>query len=492
MISLRKPRELSIFFLFLLASALLLAVLSTSSPLYPTNPWVDANCYMTVARGMRAGLLPYRDLIEQKGPLLYGLHWVAVLISPNSFLGVYLLETLSFALFLTAAWKTVCLYEKRSWAAALLLIGVAALLMSSCAFEYGDSAEELCAPLLAWSMYDALRCIRRKERMTARCLLRNGILAGCVLWIKYSLLGLHFAWMAVFAIDSVIREKRLWPAVKMCLIFLSGMALTAIVWLCYFGANGALGDLFGVYFVQNITEYKTSASLAATLIKGLGGAMLQNPLMFLLAAAGFVWALRDGGVRERICMAAMFVCMSLMVYFGGRLYRYTCYAFAVFAPMGVVPLLRLLEKLRRRLAVGVLTAGMLVVALISCSMLPEIGGDREELVQMRFAREIGRTENATLLNYGFLDGGFYLAADVQPSEAWFVRLNTSKEKAMAAQTQAVESGNVDYVVTKEKKLGDYEIDAGLYELVCEGSDEYSMRQDRATYYLYRRKDLSQG
>lgn len=63
---------------------------------------------------------------------------------------------------------------------------------------------------------------------------------------------------------------------------------------------------------------------------------------------------------------------------------------------------------------------------------------------------------------------------------------------MAAQTQAVESGNVDYVVTKEKKLGDYEIDAGLYELVCEGRDEYSMRQDRATYYLYRRKDLSQG
>lgn len=56
---------------------------------------------------MRAGLLPYRDLIEQKGLLLYGLHWVAALISPNGFLGVYLLETLSLALFLTAAWKTV-------------------------------------------------------------------------------------------------------------------------------------------------------------------------------------------------------------------------------------------------------------------------------------------------------------------------------------------------------------------------------------------------
>lgn len=365
--------------------------------------------------------------------------------------------------------------------------------MSSCAFEYGDSAEELCTPLLAWSMYDALRCIREKERMTARCLLRNGLLAGCVLWIKYSLLGLHFAWMAMFAIDCVIREKRLWPAVKMCLIFLGSMALTAIMRLCCFGANGALGDLFGVYFVQNFTEYKTSASLAATLVKGLGGAMLQNPLMFLLAVAGYVWALRDGGVRERICLIAMFVCMSLMVYFGGRFYRYTCYAFAVFAPLGVVPLLRLLEKLcRRRFAVGAFTACMLAVALISCSMLPEIGSDREDLVQMRFAREIGRTQNATLLNYGFLDGGLYLAADVQPSEAWFVRLNTSKEKAMAAQTQAVESGGVDYVVTKEKKLGDYEIDAGLYELVCEGRDEYSMQQDRATYYLYRRRDLQQS
>ena len=39
----------------LLASGALLLLCSQSSPLYPTNTWVDANCLLTVGRAMRGG-----------------------------------------------------------------------------------------------------------------------------------------------------------------------------------------------------------------------------------------------------------------------------------------------------------------------------------------------------------------------------------------------------------------------------------------------------
>jgi len=486
-----KRRQLPVFLLLLLGSAVVMLFLSTSSPLYPTNPWVDPNCFVTVARGMREGLLPYRDLIEQKGPLLYALHMPAMMISPNGFFGVYLLEVLACAFFLFAAWKMVRLYEDRGTLVPLL-IGMAALLASSLAFVYGDSAEELCTPLLAWSMYDALRYFRRGERMTAGCLLRNGLMAGCVLWIKYSLLGLHFAWMAVIAIDSVVLEKKIGPAVKMCVIFLCGMALSCLPWLVYFGANGALEDLFRVYFTQNITEYKTSGSLIVTLIKGLGGGAIQNPLVALLIAAGAVCILLDKhGVRQKVCLIAMLACTSLLVYFGGRLYRYTYYAFAAFAPLGLIAVLRLLEKLRanRKAATGLLAGFMCVVALVSCPMLPRIGTDADELVQTHFAREINRRNDATLLNYGFLDGGFYLAADVLPSHPWFVTLNTSREKGMAAQARVIEEGIVDFVVTQKKTLEEHGVSDAHYELVLTERDEYSKPRDRETYFLYRKKGL---
>ena len=84
----------------LLVSAVLLALCSRSSPLYPMNDWVDANCFFTVGKAMFNGRVPYRDLYEQKGVLLYFLYGLGWLLSHRSFLGVYMIEVLHFALFL--------------------------------------------------------------------------------------------------------------------------------------------------------------------------------------------------------------------------------------------------------------------------------------------------------------------------------------------------------------------------------------------------------
>ena len=239
----------------LLAAAILLLFMSACSPLYPTNPWADANCYMTVGRGMRAGMVPYRDLMDHKGPLLYAIHMVASLApGAGGFLGIYFAEILALWLFLIAASRTVALFCEDARLTLPLLIALAALMLSMDTFAYGDSSEEFCLPLMAWSLYDALRCVRDGEEPSAACLLRNGALAGCVLWIKYSILGLHFAWMAFFAIDCIVRKRGFLRAVRMCLAFLAGMALASLPWLIYFGANGALGDLFGIYFVGNLAD----------------------------------------------------------------------------------------------------------------------------------------------------------------------------------------------------------------------------------------------
>ena len=45
--------------------------------------------------------------------------------------------------------------------------------------------------------------------MTSGALLRNGVLAGCVLWTKFNLLSFHFVWMATLAIDALVRRKAL-------------------------------------------------------------------------------------------------------------------------------------------------------------------------------------------------------------------------------------------------------------------------------------------
>ena len=62
----KKPKVLLILFCFCL-SFVILSLTSKCSFLYPFNDWVDANAFFTVGKSMMRGIVPYKDLFEQKG-----------------------------------------------------------------------------------------------------------------------------------------------------------------------------------------------------------------------------------------------------------------------------------------------------------------------------------------------------------------------------------------------------------------------------------------
>lgn len=120
-----------------------------------------------------------------------------------------------------------------------------------------------------------------------------------------------------------------------------------------------------------------------------------------------------------------------------------------------------------------------------------IGVEYEEMPQMKFAKIISETENATLLNYGFLDDGFYLAADVMPVNRWFCRLLANTQDCDAEQSQIVAEGGVDYVITCKYTLESYEIDDSAYELIAEDRVLLDHKHAGEPFYLYRKKNLVQ-
>lgn len=56
---------------FLLTAFVVITLFSRSSFLYPMNDWEDANCYFTVGKSILFGKVPYHDLIDHKGPMLF-------------------------------------------------------------------------------------------------------------------------------------------------------------------------------------------------------------------------------------------------------------------------------------------------------------------------------------------------------------------------------------------------------------------------------------
>ena len=105
---------------------------------------------------------------------------------------------------------------------------------------------------------------------------------------------------------------------------------------------------------------------------------------------------------------------------------------------------------------------------------------REDTPQFRFAETIREAEDPSLLNYGFLDGGFYFAAGVLPESPWFCTLNINLKEMDSAMRRSLKEGETQFVVTRSKKL-DGELP---YRLIDEASMVFEGRQ--WTYYLYER------
>ena len=475
-----------------LASFSVLAVCTKSSFLYPMNDWVDVNCFFTVGRGILHGLVPYRDLYEQKGPLIYFLFALAGQISESSFLGVYLLEGFCFAWFLYLGGRIAEILSGRKGAFLPSAALLAVLIPVTPAFSHGASAEEFFLPVLALGLYLVLKAMHEKRPLTDRQGFALGLCAAAALWTKYTFCGLYAGLASAVLIWYLFTGKTRRLA-RLILFFLLGcLSLSAAV-IGWFAVKGALPELWQAYFVNNLTHYS----------QNIRGGHYDMPLPNLLnnlpwsipGALGLAWLAvrprKHGWEALAAWMGA--VCLFVFTYWSGRRYPYYALVMASFAPLGLAAAVSLAARAVKNLRPGVRT---LVSGALGCVLLlagpfaarqmsPNtylMNVQKEEMPQYRFAEIIRQSDDRSLLNCGFLDGGFYFAAGELPETPYFCTLNIDLPEAEESLQDSIRQGKTAFVITRSKKLRNSE----KYELADEADLVFEGRNQH--YYLYRRKD----
>ena len=495
-----------------LTAALLLGICSKSSPLYPMNDWVDVHCFLTMGKSLINGLVPYADLYEQKGPVLYFLYALVSLISDKSFWGVYLLEILSFGLFLLFSGKIVRLYTQSdlfAWGS-LPLLGLGVVL--SPAFSHGGSVEQMCLFMMAYGLYTVLKAVRNRQSLSFAEGLCNGIFAGMMLWIKFTMLGFYVG-LCLFVVFWYLAWLRSFPKLlRLIGQFLLGVAAVSAIVLVYFVANHAVDDLFTAYFYNNIFLYPNDSQVSklSQILYCLRWALFYNSSFSWMVMLGFVYLLCScrRHLPQLLCVCLCFVGTVTLTYWGGKgimdgykYYDLVLAGFIMFAPVAIWKMLQLLVDgfrlpglsqwlLSRRWTACVLTAALLLG--ISLPIAAKYGKnvylmhyEKEDMPQYQFAQIISQAEQPTLLNYGFLDGGFYYAADVLPTCRYFCTFNVLTPDMWQEQNRFVEDGLVEFVVTRQHRLSAYGLDTSHYQLV--DTAQMMFEGIDFTYYLYQRK-----
>ena len=479
--------------LSVLCSVLALTVATTSSPLYATNFWTDSNLYFTIGRGMLEGLMPYRDLFDHKGPLIFLLYALGALVSDTSFFGVFLLEAASLAAMLFFAQRTVALYGRgRLTLAAIPLTAV--VTVCATAFNQGGSAEEFCLPALSLALYCALRRMREGEacRRPARLYAAFGAAMGWVFSIKYTDCGLFFGLgLALLLYDVRVRGVR--RAIASGLWMLLGMAAVVLPIGAYLAVSGVLDDMIQVYFIQNIFGYgEASMSLSAHVYNALAYLRTQsaaNPAVAGLAIAGCAFTAlhalhrrEKGFLLEAAAVPLGAGLLLLFCYWGEMAHPYYALVFAALAPLGMIPLGVLAGKVRPRLAGALCAAGVLAIAPLCqclCAAVPLQGVKRADMAQTVFAGIMNEEENPTLLDLTSLDQGFYLAAGITPSCRYFANNNLNTREKREALDEYLAQGRTMFVVSRWEDPGEH------YALIAEHTSPFDLNDTRA-YKLYRR------
>ena len=273
-----------------------------------------------------------------------------------------------------------------------------------------------------------------------------------------------------------------------------------------FGAVGALGDLFRVYFYNNIFLYSAVYENQA-----MGGAITIPPALIRLAffAANFVVlaVLAFGLVRYVKCHRKTAVSPYLLLTFVGLqtaellllgYYSYYFLVLCVFLPLCLVPLVRRVaaklegKKPGRCGGLAIFACLVLAFTLLAGNNTRELF-DGDKYAQTAVARRIAEEgkEDPSLLCYMMVDRGFYRAAGITPSTYYFAQNCYSEEsypEMYREYDRYVKEGVTDYVVAY---AFDYEKDPALfdrYEKIGEYSyDFYDCNYSgyEVTYYLFR-------
>ena len=472
-----------------------------SSPLYPINYWDDTNIYRTVAECIFNGKVLYVDIHEQKGLFTFIMELPGVLISRDTFFGMYVIEAVVFFLYSLFSLKIVSLFIKPNKIVWALVPVFSLITFTSNYFRYGGCVEELLLPFLTYAFYLGLKVIKTDAMFTYKDAFVIGLITSCVFWSKYIDCGLFFG-LVLFVIVYAVRKKQANKILPLAGSFLGGFLVICAIVATYFLVNHAFDTMIEAYFLGNLSyvgirreSLENSRPVTDWIMRQItlfNYNLSYERLFFVFGYSAFAYLLVK---KERRCLlysVMTFGVAALFIYGSGICIEYYLIGLKFFCALGWIPFIAITSKAvetikSNKLSTAVIAYSVLMLSatlIVMCPSVFKLGSRRNEIPQYRFADKINSVEDPKVLNFGFLDTGFFLGSDILPFNNHYCTYSIYDVYGYE-QIDLLNQQAADFIVT------DYEYEFYDYVLCDQGSYEnVNFRGEviQETFYLYERRN----
>ena len=329
----RKYISFSLVLIILLLFTFILSMQSTLNPWNVTDIVAnDSNVFRSIGNYMLNGLVPYKDLFDHKGPIIYLINYLGIIISAKW--GIWLLEFIF--MFATVYYIYKCanlLCTKSKSLLATFIVSTPLFLY----FQGGNLTEEYALPFIALSLYIFLDYYLNKKISIFRLLI-CGMCCAVVFMLRVNMATLWAVFCIAIFIKTIINKE--WKSLfKFIIFFCLGFLMVLLpifIWLnrvgafnsfidCYFTFNGMYSS--GIKFYDIIDSAITLCSHNIVIVALLGSILIAYKRKDELSIVYLIY----------------FIVTILLSSMSGR--KYYHYAI-IFIPMLVYPIMIILNELK--------------------------------------------------------------------------------------------------------------------------------------------------
>lgn len=260
------PKYIIAVILILLSCIFVTLFSVTTSPIWDLFDTQDSYVYYLIGKYWTQGSLPYADLWDQKGPVIYFINAVGHTLT-KSLTGVYLIQLI----FMIATTYGMFRLYRLQWNNLQSLAGV--LFSFVCLFslyEDGNMVEEYLLPLILWCWIGQYQWVKRyveKDEVPhrpAHAFIYGLALGFCLLTRLTNALGVCGG-VAFIAITLLVhRQYR--NLAHNALAFIGGFCVLTIPFVVYFYHHGALDELWYGTLLYNMSYAVNSGQGLETFI----------------------------------------------------------------------------------------------------------------------------------------------------------------------------------------------------------------------------------
>ena len=256
----KKSNNLLLFASLFSIAFIVLSFGMNESYLYAGFSTHDSAWYMLCAKAWLAGLQPYVDFSDSKGPLLWVFFMIAHKIHAYSFIGVFWIVTLLYTITLWFNYKSFNIFlknKKISYIATFFILAELFIVPSCREFLH---TEDFSLPFISISLYYIFRLFYQDKDSLPKVSFIVGICFGAIFMIKFYTVIISLG--LIIALVYKAKETK-YPILNVFLFLFLGGFIACLPFLIYFSCTNNLLNFFNEYILTtfkshtnaNYTEY---------------------------------------------------------------------------------------------------------------------------------------------------------------------------------------------------------------------------------------------